>query len=83
MWIKEVRITHGEGVGGRAHFLHIPLHRTELLIKRTGAVPVYRRLQDISAAAVGLKECCVQLHGQVWGEQKGEGKKVMQDNKKK
>lgn len=59
-------VTHSEGVDGGAHFLHVPLHRKELLIEWTAAVPQQRRLQDEATATVGLKESCIQLHWKVW-----------------
>lgn len=73
---EDVILTHSEGVGGRAHFLHIPLHRTELLIKRTATVPQHRWLQDVATATICLKQCSVQLHGQVCGDQIGDRKNV-------
>lgn len=73
---EDVILTHSEGIGGGAHFLHIPLHGTELLIKRTATVPEHRRLQDIATATICFKQGCVQLHGQVWEEQKGTANNV-------
>lgn len=62
---SRVVLTHCEGIDGGTHFLHVPLHWTELLIQRTAAVPQHRGLQHVAAAAVGLEQRRVQLHGQV------------------
>lgn len=73
-------LTHSEGIDSRTHFLHIPLHWTELLIKWTATVPQHCRLQHVATAAVSLKQCRVQLHGQVWRETKESEEQRKNDN---